>query len=553
MSLNLRPLLSQLTLQDKNLNLRKFSFDDRSEYAWVQNVIVSEIERQYNAGKPVRIIVLKARQLGVSTVTQGVLYNWCFIHPGTNALTIGHFQETSDSIFAKDKLFWDNWPFRSLYTPRYNTKRHMEWTENRSSMRASTAKSIQIGRGQTFHAIHATECAFYPNPETLFTGINQTLPNKHGTFVLLESTAEGTGNWWHKQWLAAEAGETDYVPLFFPWFKHSEYTKDTTICTQAELEPYERWLMTLGATYANIAWRRWAIPNLLLNDEIKFKQEYPATPTEAFQSTGQAIFPAAYIEQCYKDRRGIRGFLIEDPYGAVRFVPDPNGQLTIYAKPFQGDSRQDRYFIGGDPSETVQGDPACFQVINRKTYEQVAVWHGRIHPVAFARQMMLVGKYYNYAMLCPEVMGGGQAAIATILTSNYPSVWQNKWADQAPGRVGNVYGWSNNFRNKSWCVGILKKLIVDLTLQIHDPETKNQLLNYVTRPDGTWGNADAESHDDAVMALAIAVTASSTEGPFVEHAPDVHSMTPQDNLNNGFSAEKIGDRLIALPSPGGWE
>jgi hypothetical protein len=94
---------------------------------------------------------------------------------------------------------------------------------------------------------------------------------------------------------------------------------------------------------------------------------------------------------------------------------------TIHRRPRAQDIRTDRYFVSGAPSETIAGDPACAQVINRETLTQVAVYHNRVNPMHFADEMMLAGKFYSNAMLCPEVEGGGQAAIARILTRNYPT------------------------------------------------------------------------------------------------------------------------------------
>lgn len=519
--MDLRPFLSQLTIQTKDLTLEKLDLSSNSEFAWAQSLFVDEVERQYNSGKPVRIIVLKARQIGISTITEAILFLWLFIHQGANALLLANKQETAEEIFGKTKLYWETWPHRLYYSLRYASKRHMQWIETRSALRASPSKNLDVGRGMTFHAVHATECAFYPDARTLMTGLHQTLPFRHGTIEVLESTANGSGDWWHEQWLKAENRESAYVPLFFPWYKHSEYQQYTTICTDLELTPSERAIKKrFGLTYEQIQWRRWAVINLTESDEQKFMQEYPATPEEAFIATGQPIFPHDRLSECYKQVQGVTGFFTDNSDGSVRFINDPAGNVTLYAKPHPTDRRWDRYFVAGDPSETVVGDPACIQVINRKTFQQVAVWHGRIDPITFADEMIRLGKFYNYAMLCPEVMGGGQATVAAILTKNYPNVWQNRWADQAPGRVGHIFGWSTNHRYKSWAISTLKKLILDRSITIHDKRTYNQLRDYVVRPNGEWGNANEQIHDDAVMALAIAVTASMSEGPFVETVLD---------------------------------
>jgi hypothetical protein len=354
------------------------------------------------------------------------------------------------------------------------------------------------------------------------TGLNQTIPNEHGTLVILESTANGTGNWWHEQWQAAEEGDSDFIPLFFPWYKHYEYKRYTNLSIKSELTAEERRMLKLGASFENIEWYRWALYNKADGDLNKLMQEYPTTPEDAFIATGQPIFPKTLSRECFVPIESWTGFLADTDTGkGVRFVQEPSGNLTVFKAPNK-DNRSDRYFISGDPSMTVEGDPACMQVINRETYEQVAVWHGRIDPISFGFEMMRVGKYYNMAMLCPEVEGGGQATIATIITHNYPNIWMHRWADKAPGKLSVSHGWATNFQRKSWAIGTLKKRIIDKSILIHDRKTYNQLLDYVVRDDGSWGNSDHATHDDAVMALAIAVTGSETEGPFVPQ----HSISP---------------------------
>lgn len=489
-------------------------------------MFVAEVERQYNSGKPVRIITLKARQLGISTITEGILFLWGFFHHGSNGLVLANENTTSLELFEMTKQYWSTWPFRHGYNLSSATRQQLQWIETRSRLRVATARNIQSGRGATLHAVHASEVAFYPDPTTLMLGLNQTIPQRHGTIVVLESTANGIGNWYYEEWQAAEEGESDYVPLFFPWYKHPEYRMYTTLSIRSELTVDERQLLRIGATLDNIAWRRWAIRNKAGGDLAYFMQEYPSTPEEAFITTGRPIFSAAHLKSAFDEKEGVKGRFVSDFRDRVQFVADASGPWTIFKQPKKGDTRFDRYFCAGDPSETVVGDPACIQVINRQTYEQVAVYHNRCNPMHFADEMIMAGKFYNECMLCPEVEGGGQACVARILTRGYPNVWLDKRADRL-SQSFNVFGWSTNYQRKQWAIGLLQRLILDGSLTIHDRKTYNQLRNYVEDESGYWGNADKDTHDDAVMALAIAVTASEQEGPFT---PDSKTNTPVHDI-----------------------
>lgn len=531
MPLVLRPLLNELTIKTKNLELRKFDLDyvhpEEGDFGWAQRPFVAEVERQYNNGLPVRIIVLKARQLGISTVTEAILFLWGFIHHGTNGLVMTHETRQSTELFQMTKTYWDEWPFRNYYTLKYATKQTLNWLETRSKLSVGTARNVQSGRGSTFHAVHLSEAAFYPDPETLFTGLNQTIPDRHGSIVVVESTANGMGNWFYDKWQEAEEGSGEFTPMFFPWFRHPEYRLHTTLSTKAELDADERQLLRIGATFENIAWRKRAIITKANGDLSIFMQEYPSTPDEAFITTGRPIFSHAGLRSVYAHENGVTGFLVDDPRHKPVFVRDASGPLTIYRAPKSTDTRMDRYFVAGDPSESTVGDPCCIQVFNRQTFEQVAVYHHRVNPIVFADDMMRIGKFYNNAMLCPEVEGGGQATIGAIIAKNYPNIWVDKRADRLRQGNFNIAGWSTNWQRKNYAIGTLQHLIIDKSILLHDIKTYNQLRNYVELENGDFGNADRNTHDDAVMALAIGVTASSMEGPFVA---DPRPLTPVHDI-----------------------
>lgn len=532
--LQLGPLLKTLTIKTKDLEFRPLDLyyihPEYGDFAWAQRRFCHQVEKTYNEGKPVRIITLKARQLGISTVTEAILFLWGFIHHGTNGLVMAHENTASLELFEMTKLYWDRWDFRDAYTLQSATKQNFHWAETRSRLRVATARNIQSGRASTLHAVHASEVAFYPDPATLMLGLSQTIPNRHGSIVVLESTANGLGNWFYDEWCSAEEGASDYIPLFFPWYRHPEYRMSTTLSIESELTADERQLIRLGADLHNIAWRRWAIVNLARGDMGLFMQEYPSTPEEAFITTGRPIFNHMQLRAAFKPENGTYGRFVEDIRGRVHFQQDVSGNWTLYRQPKKGDTRWDRYFLAADPSETITGDPACAQVFNRQTLEQVAVYHGRINPMHFADEMMLAGKFYNECCLCPEVEGGGQATVARILTRNYPNVWLDKRADRVRGSF-NVFGWSTNYNRKRWAIGTLQRCIIDGSLTIHDRKTYNQLRNYVEDEAGYWGNADRDMHDDAVMALAIGVVASEQEGPFTADPPErsaIHDLYAQE-------------------------
>lgn len=529
--LHLRTRIEQLTISTKDATVERIDLD--TPFAWAQRIFVWTIEREFNLGKPVRIIVLKARQLGITTITEAALYSWSFAIPGTNSLVIAHETDTSQSAFEKNQMFWEYWDYNDFYKVKSATQRRLSW-DNGSSIRIATARNVKSGRGRTLQALHATECAFWEDPETLMTGLRQTIPNKHGTIIVLESTANGVGNYFHQTWEDAVLGLNDYVPLFFPWIKHFEYMLPLTTINpiHPDLDKAEQELHRLGASLEHLEWRRFAIPSLCHGDEEFFKQEYPATPEEAFLTTGRNVFPLLKLSEAYTKRNGIRGELIE-VRGRYEFFEDPLGRITLFRRP-SANLSHGQYMVSGDPSRTTIGDRACIQVINRNTFEQCAVWHGKIDPVKFADEMAKLGHFYNTGILSPEIEGPGYATIGALIKMNYPKIWKYRRADRGgSGAIGMVYGWSTNYQRKHWAIGNVIKMLYDNSLRIHDEETYNQMKNYVVLDNGEMGNArDAWKYDDAVMAFVIGVICSVTEGP--PPIMDDGAISPRTDFDNGY-------------------
>jgi hypothetical protein len=505
MALNLLPLMEQLSIQNKEtLQIERLSFDQSvSDFAWCQRALALEVQRQYNLGLPVRIIVLKARQLGISTVTAGIMYNWAFLHKGIRSLVIAHETEASKNLFDKAKLMWEEWPFNAAYHESHNSQKTLGWEETRSSIRVATARNTGSGRSFTYHAVHASEAAFWEDPEVLMTGLGQSVPYSHGTIIIIESTANGVGGWFHDQWQAAVRGDTVFVPMFFPWHKHPGYRMRTNITPIDYVKDERDLVKTFHLSPEQIAWRRHTLSNECLNDMNKFNQEYPNTPEEAFLSTGRNAFPLLALEQCYIPKNGQRGFLYIHN-GAYHFKQDPTSPLRIYQLP--SDIRSwGQYIVAGDPSRTAFGDGACIQVFNMKTFEQVACYHANIDPIPFADEMLKLARFYNDALINCEINGPGYGTIGAIMKSGYPNVWQHRWMDKAPGKVSTSFGWMMSYHRKHAATSLVIDLLAKNAIEIHDKITYEEMKNFVYLANGELGPASPQGNDDSVTSLLIAI------------------------------------------------
>lgn len=512
--MNLLPIISELKIVTKEGTVAKLG--DVMNYAQIE--LIETVEAQMAAGKPTRIIVLKARQIGMSTIIEAIVFVMAMFVENMRGLIIAHELDASEHLLSMTTNYWNSFPLKALYTTKHASTKRLGWKEPNSQIHITTAKNVASGRSRTIHVLHASEVAFWPDPDTLMTGLRQSVPNSANSVMILESTANGLGNYFATTWDEAVEGENEYIPLFFPWHKHPEYTaeaiglpfNDLPVADTPEQIQEEKALRAMGIGDNRLAWRRWAIKNNCNNDIHKFHQEYPTTPEEAFISTGTNIFPLPKLRACYQPLAGVRGNLVRERTGRVRFQKNAEGPLKIFKKPSENID-YGVYMVSGDPTRTTYGDPACIQVLNRRTWEQVAISRIRIDPANFAEEMAKVGTYYNNAMLVPEISGPGYATIGALLQMDYLYLFKNQWADKAPGKIADNYGWETTMKRKHWAIGNLLKAVIDGDITIHDSETFNEMRNFVAMAQGEMGPSDPKGHDDTVMALAISLTATILE------------------------------------------
>lgn len=524
--MNITPMVRRLSILDKNFNVVPF------EPNWAQKEFLHTYETMVQDGKPVRIIVLKARQLGLSTITEALLFLRAFIYEGTHGLVVAHEKDSSEHLFGMTHLYWETFPWRSLFSPKYLSRKEMAWQETGSTMQIATAKNIRAGRGRTLASLHASEVGFWDRPTELMLGLRQSVPNTADSMIVLESTANGVGNYFYQTWKAAETGDSEYVPLFFPWWKEPQYT-GSFARLQTKLggliNEEERLLSRIGVSDDSLIWRRYAIRDLCGGDINQFHQEYPTTPEEAFIVSGTNVFPLDALRRSFDPMEGVNGWLVRNGE-KVEFKPDRAGPLKVFRKP-SANQEWGRYYVGGDPSRATFGDYACGQVINRRTFEQVAVYRRKIDPMTFAEELAKLGIWYNSAGLATENEGPGYATIGRLIEIDYPNLYRRRAADKHQGKIGEMYGWSTSFKTKEWAVGFLIKLLADSNLVLHDAHTFQEMRDYITLDNGGYGPADAKTgHDDTVMAMAIACICAATEGapqpfspaPYTERAREQH-------------------------------
>lgn len=248
-----------------------------------QLYIHKRVEEQRAATGKVRALILKGRQQGCSTYVEGRFY-WRVSHSkGLRAFILTHEDEATSNLFEIASRYHDNCPALVKPATGASNAKELNFSALDSGYKVGTAGNKGVGRSSTVQLFHGSEVGFWPNAQAHAAGILQAIPDAPGTEAFLESTANGIGNFFHQQWQAAEAGQSEYIAIFVPWYWQPEYRKD--VPAGFELTSDEAaYRSAYGLTLDQMLWRRLKIVEL--RDPALFKQEYPATAAEAFQVSG---------------------------------------------------------------------------------------------------------------------------------------------------------------------------------------------------------------------------------------------------------------------------
>ena len=244
------------------------SFVLNSAQLYVHKVLEQQLKDQGN----IRALVLKARQTGISTYTQGRNFWKVTQNRNANAFVLSHLAESTNAIFNMVRHFYENVPHPAFKPPLASQSAStLVFDEINSRYRVGTARSTQTGRGQTNRFVHGSEVAFYPQGSDIVAGLLQTVGGKN-TEVILESTANGAGGWFYDQVMKSLRGESEWVTCFIPWYWMPEYRKKVSPYFVATPEEYDL-AQKYGLDDEQLSFRRAKLDELGGTD--LFRQEYP--------------------------------------------------------------------------------------------------------------------------------------------------------------------------------------------------------------------------------------------------------------------------------------
>ena len=252
-----------------------------------QHFLHDRLEEQRRKTGKVRALVLKGRQPGISTYVGARFYHRVTHHEGLGVFILTHEQKATDNLFAMVQRYHEHCP--ELVRPSTGTANAKELNFDRldGGYQVATAGAKATGRSRTIQLFHGSEVAFWPFAEDHAAGVIQAVPDLPDTEIILESTANGIGNYFHKQWQLAEAGKSEFVAVFIPWYWHEEYRSPVPEGWTASEEERE-YADAYGLDDEQLVWRRNKIASL--GEDWLFKQEYPANAQEAFQTSGDESY-----------------------------------------------------------------------------------------------------------------------------------------------------------------------------------------------------------------------------------------------------------------------
>lgn len=501
-----------------------------------QREVLGVLEKDRLAGKPLRMIILKARQWGGSTLVQ-LYMAWIQItqKKNWNSLICAHVKDTAATIRGMFTKVLDNYPEKYFEGDKKPGFKPFERTINTRVIEGRGCK-VTLGssenqdaiRGNDYAMAHLSEVAFWrstpqASPADFIRAICGGINATPLTLIVLESTANGVGNYFHKEWLRARDGKSDKHAVFMPWYKIEIYRKPVGDVAKlwGEMDDYECDLWyNKGLTLEMIRWYHDKKREYQSREQMQ--SEYPTTDVEAFTTNEYNVFNHDDVE---KLRAGCRaadyvGELVgnsrtgEAALRGIRFEESSKGNLRIWRKP-DGTERGRRFVVGVDVGgRALTSDWSVITVIDRyggevgDKPEVVAQWRGHCDHDILAWMAVKIGRYWNNATVVFEsntfeaenIEGDPGQYILSQVKRHYPYLYHRR-SDEG---CGNKIGFHTNRSTKSMIISGLVATVRDGGYIERDSEMLNELITYQVKVNGSYGAQDG-CHDDILMSRAIAL------------------------------------------------
>lgn len=535
-----------------------------------QRKLITKYERLRLAGMPIRIILLKARQWGGSTATQ-MYFAWLQLvqRTGLNSLIISHVLSSSYTILDMFDNMLDKYPVEYLHKAGEayadnekkwvgvgNTNSIHEIPQRSCKVKVGTAEKPDNDRSGDYNLVHLSEVGLWKKtegktPEDIIQGATSGIPLQPYTMIVIESTAKGVGNYFHREYVAAKQGISQFLAFFIPWFEIEMYelpfasddekadfavklwrNRDNRNVMSNREEPgiYLWWLWKKGCTLEQIHW--YVEERKKYTDHGQMASEYPSDDIEAFANSGQRVFDRYQVERFRKACRAPKfiGDVYadadegEDALSNVRFHEDRQGLLWVWEKPDIDPDEivTDRYITAVDiGGRSAKADWSVIVVFDRLYMMEgdkpvvVAQWYGHIDIDLLAWKAAQVAAYYDDSLLVIEsntlethdeqhIVDGDQSQfVLNQIKEVYPNLYARKQSEEAVMEgMPTRYGFHTNVSTKPMVISNLVKVIREQLYVERDQRCLDEYLMYERKKNGAFGAVDGK-HDDLLMTRAI--------------------------------------------------
>ena len=503
-----------------------------------QRRLLSELEDMRTKRLPIRLILLKARQWGGSTLVQMYMAWIQLVHrKNWNSVICAHLKDAAANIKGMYSKLLENYPVWLIDADKPLKFQPYEKMGN-TSVIAETGCKVTIGSAETPESVrgsdavmaHLSEVAFWPHtrlksPESLIRSVCGSVALLPDSVVVMESTANGTGNYFHQECERAKRGESDKRFLFIPWFEIEMYSVpvedyDALITS---LTDYEKNLWDKGATLEAIAWYR--MKRKEYRDHADMMAEYPSDDVEAFNHTGERVFDIRQVQRLRESCRPAdkvgevygKAFSGKSVLEGLGFKEEAGGRLHIWAFPDSDMSVKDRYLvvvdIGGRSSKA---DYSVIVVYDRYWMlfggvpEIVAQWRGHIDHDLLAWKSVQIAAFYHHALLVIEsntletehTDGEHTEYILDTIADSYTHLYARVSAEMIRSQVPSKWGFHMNRSTKTMVVNHQIQMLRENGYIERDIQACYEHDVFERKPNGSFGAMDGH-HDDILITRCI--------------------------------------------------
>ncbi|MGN1228514.1 MAG: terminase [Prevotella sp.] len=551
--------------------------DVHFNFNFPQRKLVEWLENKRLANMPIRLVLLKARQWGGSTVIQMYMAWLQLVHcVGLNSLIVAHVKDTSTEIMDMFDKMISEYPLQLLHKAgeqyKSNEKKFVSVggqinikrvPQRLCKIKIGTAEKPDSCRGGDYNLVHLSEVGVWKrtegkDPRDIVRAATKGILLKALTMIVYESTANGTGNFFHREYVAAKEGKSQFSSYFVPWYLIEQYqipidnirkfaemlyaARNNEFARSEREEPgaYLWWLWEKGATLEGIAW--YIAERAGVDDHGAMASETPTDDIEAFVHSGLRVFDKYKVEKLRKGCRTPKyigelqadGDSGKEIFSNLIFSDDHQGNLWVWNKPEidEHEKISNRYLvvvdIGGRSSKADWSVIVVFDRLGQMDGEKplvVAQWYGHIDMDLLAWKAAQIAKWYDDALLVIEsntletkdrerVVDGDQSQfILNQVRSVYSNLYARKQSeDEIQHEVPKKYGFHTNVLTKPMIISTLVKVIREKLYIERDERCIDEYIDYERKPNGSFG-AIVGKHDDLLMTRAIGLHIALFEMP----------------------------------------